>query len=127
MPRENIYTSAVRWSGQNALAELLGRSAQSYYRVRYEDFVARPTPTLARIFTPYEWIGDTLAAVEDMAVELEPTHTVSGNPMRFKHGEVKLTIDSEWLSAMSPYDRRSVTAVTWPFSARYGYPLRPRP
>jgi Sulfotransferase family len=124
MPIENIYTSAIRWSGQNILAELLGRLAQSYSRVRYEDFVAAPTPALARIFMPYEWMGDTLAAAEGMAVELEPTHTVSGNPMRFKHGEVKLTIDSEWLSTMSPYDRRSVTAVTWPFLARYGYPLQ---
>ncbi len=127
MPRERIYTSAIRWSGQNALAELLGRSAQTYSRVRYEDFVASPAATLVDIFAPYEWIGDTPTAIEDMAVALKPAHTVSGNPMRFKHGEVKLRIDSEWLSAMSTYDRRSVTAVTWPFLVRYGYPLRPRP
>lgn len=127
MPRESILTSAIRWSGQNALAELLGRSAQSYSRLRYEDFVAAPSAALADIFAPYEWTGDTRDPTENMAVELEPTHTVSGNPMRFKHGEVKLKIDSEWLSAMTPYDRRSVTAITWPFLLRYGYPIRPRP
>lgn len=124
MPKERIYTSAIRWTGENALVEMLGRGAASYCRIRYEDFVAAPDRALDRIFAPYGWMSATRERLQDLAVELEPTHTVSGNPMRFKKGKVELKIDSEWQRAMAASDRRLVTAAAWPLMRHYGYPLR---
>ena len=124
MPKERIYTSAIRWTGENALVEMLGREAASYCRIRYEDFVVAPDQVLDRVFAPYGWMSARRERLQDLAVDLEPTHTVSGNPMRFKKGKVELKIDSEWQRKMAASDRRLVTAAAWPLMARYGYSLR---
>lgn len=124
MPKESIYLSTTRWLGLNALVELLGRSATSYVRVRYEDLLVTPEQALKKIFTPYEWMSDRLRSLDDVAVDLPPAHTASGNPMRFKRGRVELKIDLEWEKAMSARDRRMVLAGAWPLMLRYGYSLR---
>jgi Sulfotransferase family len=124
MPKERIYTSAVRWAGENGLVERLGRTAAGYCRIRYEDFVVAPDRVLDEVFAPYGWLADSRGRLQDLAVDLEPTHTVSGNPMRFKQGKVELRLDSEWQGAMAPADRRLVTAATWPLMRRYDYPMR---
>jgi hypothetical protein len=124
MPKEHIYTSSIRWSGENALVEWLGRSVSSYCRIRYEDFVVDPDTALDQIFSPYDWMAAGRQRLSDLAVELEPTHTVSGNPMRFERGKVELKADSEWQGAMTAADRRVVTATAWPLMVHYRYPLR---
>jgi hypothetical protein len=124
MPKEHIFTSSMRWTGENAMVEALGRSAASYCRIRYEDFVVDPDATLDKIFAPYAWMENRSTGLRDLAVDLEPTHTVSGNPMRFQHGKIELRIDSEWQRVMTPGDQRRVTAIAWPLMSRYGYPLR---
>jgi hypothetical protein len=123
MPIERISTSVYSWIAYNGLAELLSPSKMSYCRLRYEDFVADPTVALAKVLAPYEWIETDPAKVDTTEMVLEPTHTVSGNPMRFKSGKLKLELDDEWCRVMRPHDRRLVTALTWPLLMRYGYPL----
>jgi hypothetical protein len=123
MPIDRAWRSAARWLVQNAPTELLSTSAASYVRLRYEDFLADPNAALSKILSPYDWVGDTLENSSKMEVDLQPTHTVSGNPMRFKQGQLKLKLDDEWRGAMPPRDRRLVTAATWPLLLRYGYPL----
>jgi hypothetical protein len=46
---------------------------------------------------------------------------VSGNPLRFTVGELKIEPDTEWRDRMRPRDRRLATALTLPLLARYGY------
>jgi hypothetical protein len=121
MPIEQPRASAKRWMEQNLVAELLSRRAASYCRLRYEDFAADPNAALSRALAPYEWIASQPQWTEDMEVVLEPTHTVSGNPMRFKQGRLKIKLDDEWRNSMPRRDRRSVTAITWPLLARYCY------
>ena len=124
MPTEHARTSATRWMMHNTMAELLSRSAASYFRVRYEDFVADPGAALSRILAPYEWMSGRPTSIVGKEVVLGPTHTVSGNPMRFKHGPLTIELDAEWRDAMVPRDRRSVTSLTLPLLAKYGYPIR---
>jgi len=123
MPIERVWSSAARWLIQNGPTELLAASAASYSRLRYEDFVKDPSAALSKILSPYEWVRDELKDAGDIEITLEPTHTVSGNPMRFKHGKLQLKLDDEWRSAMPSRERRLVTAITWPLLMRYGYPL----
>lgn len=123
MPVERISTSASIWTAYNGLAELLSASKTSYCRLRYEDFITDPGIALSRVLAPYEWVGNSLATEKNTEMIFEPTHTVSGNPMRFKSGRLKLELDDEWRSTMPPRDRRLVTALTWPLLIRYGYPL----
>jgi hypothetical protein len=63
-------------------------------------------------------------------VTLAPTHSVKGNPDRFRTGPIEIRLDDEWRRAMRPRDRRVVTALTWPLLLRYGYAAgraRPQP
>jgi hypothetical protein len=124
LPIEHARTSAIRWMMHNVLAELLATSAASYRRVRYEDFVADPGTAMSGILAPYDWIAGQASRVAGQEVALESSHTVSGNPMRFTHGRLKITLDDEWRYAMLPGDRRAVTALTWPLLTKYGYPVR---
>jgi hypothetical protein len=124
MPTERTWPSSKRWLEQNVVGELLSSRAVSYYRLRYEDFVADPNGSLSRLLSPYDWVTRRSDWMEDKAVALERAHTVSGNPMRFKQGRLKIALDDEWRTAMPLRDRRTVTAFTWHLLARYGYSLR---
>jgi hypothetical protein len=124
MPIQDAKTSAILWMAHNAIAELLSKSAASYCRLRYEDFVANPYGVLSRIMAPYGPIKSQPAGLISGEVVLRPTHTVSGNPLRFKQGPLKIRLDDEWRDAMLARDRQTVTAVTLPLLTRYGYPVR---
>ena len=52
---------------------------------------------------------------------MEESHIISGNPMRFAHGKVRVEPDDEWVRRMSRRDKAAVTAITLPLLARYGY------
>lgn len=121
MPIERVTATAARWTVHNALVESLAALAASYCRIRYEDFVSDPSVIVSRILAPYEWSRAKPLGGETAAISLDPTHTVSGNPMRFEHGQVSLSLDDEWRHALNLRDRASVTAITLPLLARYGY------
>jgi Sulfotransferase family len=124
MPIEHVHASSKRWMEQNAVAELLSKSAASYSRLRYEDFVTDPYAALSGILAPYGWRQSQPQWTQDTEIVLEPAHTVSGNPMRFKQGQLKIKLDDEWRRVMPQRDRRLATAITWPLLARYGYLTR---
>jgi hypothetical protein len=121
---QETFAASARWTAHNALVELLATSAASYCRVQYEDFVVNPGAALSRILAPHDWLDHKLATVTSMPIVLEPSHTVAGNPMRFKTGPLNIELDDEWRVTMPQHDRRLVTAATWPLLARYGYSLR---
>jgi hypothetical protein len=51
-------------------------------------------------------------------LELDTKHTVSGNSMRFRRGNIQLRLDEEWKRSMKTSDTRLVTALTWPLLLR---------
>jgi hypothetical protein len=77
-----------------------------------------------RIVDLLDMQGARTPFVSDTEVELGITHTVAGNPSRFKTGKVSLRADDEWISKMRTSDKALVTAMTWPSLLRYGYPIR---
>jgi len=123
MPVEPAWASARWWLEQNAAAELLRRRASSYTRVRYEDLVRTPDAVLDRAIAPLGFPVEASPWTEHGRVVLSPSHTVAGNPMRFKTGPLQISLDDEWRTAMVRRNRRTVTAMTWPLLLRYGYRL----
>jgi hypothetical protein len=91
--------------------------------VRYEDVVADPIRQLQAIasFAGLASGREQFSFVGDGTVTLGAAHTVSGNPMRFSTGAIPLRRDDQWRQAMPPRQRRTVSALTAPFRARYGY------
>lgn len=122
MPLKRPWRSAVFWELENLGLELLRRSAGRSARLRYEDLTSDPR----------RWISEALAALgieadldflQRRVVHLGPNHTVAGNPLRFRRGEVTIESDLEWRRRLGGGSRRVVTALTWPLLVRYGFRL----
>ena len=114
---------AVLWSALQAESAMLCAATPHATRMRYEDLVSEPRPTLERAL---EEVGlpaapGSLAHVGDHSVELPASHGVAGSRTRFTTGHVELRLDDAWRSGLPPASRRVVTAVTWPQLVNYGY------
>ncbi|HET7389136.1 MAG TPA: sulfotransferase [Nocardioidaceae bacterium] len=126
MTQEPAWVGARRWLKAQAVADsFVRRTVGDYHRVRYEDFARDPRAVIGRLV---RLVGEAGCPdfVDEQAVHLTPTHSVSGNPARFKTGAVSIRVDDEWRHAMRWRDREVVTALTWPLLLYHGYPLRSR-
>jgi hypothetical protein len=129
MPRLGPFASGRAWLMQNLKAHQVLRRVDPERRamIRYEDFVARPLPTLRAVTDLLGEPPPPASLVEDGKAWLSTNHTAGGNPSRFRTGKVELRSDDEWLRSQRPSHRSVVTAVSLPLLLRYGYPVRPRP
>jgi hypothetical protein len=127
MSRYSAASAAARWNVQNSAVQALSRLGTPTVRIRYEDLVRDPAASLREIaafaglptgagsgFLRCEGPGNWWAG-------LRATHTASGNPMRFKTGQIQIRPDTTWQDAMLPGHRRAVTILTLPLLMRYGY------
>ena len=130
MARYSPTAAAGHWNAQNGAFQLLAREGVPTLRMRYEDIATAPATALARIA---EFAGIAVSGHDfgflsadggTSWASLDVAHTASGNPMRFTTGKVAIRRDDRWRTAMPPSQRRTVTALTLPLLARYGYPRR---
>lgn len=115
--------AAADWVARNTLTEAARGRAYDYLRLRYEDLVAAPRATLQRV-SAFMGLPDadlSFIGPDDSVYLARETHTVGGNPMKFKPGGLQLRLDDAWRQALPPADRRLVTTLTWPLLRRYGY------
>jgi len=122
MTRFSPTRVAVEWNVYNALVEILKAMMIPRLQLRYEDFVASPESELRRVLA-FAGLppGVELDFLSGNEVDLRVTHTVAGNPMRFREGRERLVRDDEWRTEMAEPARRLVTALTFPGLVRYGY------
>lgn len=121
MPRKAAYHSALVWNAANTLSHLLESGRTHYELVRYEDLVCDPRREIARLS---RWLGKAdvkLEFLDGLKADLRSSHTVAGNPMRFKHGVIEIRPDMEWRTKMAKADRALISLLTWPLLFRYGY------
>jgi hypothetical protein len=126
MTRYSPAVAAGQWVTQNTAFHLLSRLGCPTTRVRYEEFIAAPDQALRAIaeFAGLEVTGGYPFLSVDGAscfAHLDTTHSVSGNPMRFATGQVKLSRDERWRTSMPKRQQRAVAALTFPMLAGYGY------
>lgn len=121
MTRYTPWHAAMWWNSYNLMFTVIGLTRIPLRRVRYEDFMNAPLDTVRALAA---WAGsasDPSAYLSDETIRLTAGHTVAGNPMRFRQGEIAIRRDQEWASAMSPPLQRRVRLWTFPFRWRYGY------
>jgi len=122
MHRMGVWGSVQDVFMSNFLARLLGSIVSHYIVIRYEDLVAQPQSVLLQLF---EHLGmevpDLSHLFDDLVINLETSHMVSGNPMRFEHGNVRIRVDDEWKQRLSTCKRIAVTTLSWPYLLHYGY------
>ncbi len=121
MARYSPRRAAMWWNAYNLMFTMVGLTGIPLRRVRYEDFMRAPLDTVRGLAA---WAGSSADPGEylsDDTIKLTAGHTVAGNPMRFRQGEIVIRRDQEWASAMSSGLQRRVRLWTFPFRWRYGY------
>lgn len=123
MTRYSPARSAALWTGHNLFFGLLGRLGTPTTLLRYEDFVTEPGTVLSELagFAGLPTGPGTLGFLDGATATLSPSHTVAGNPMRFRTGPTTLRRDDAWRAQLPRRRRWLVTALTGPLLARYGY------
>jgi hypothetical protein len=126
MPTHPPTRTSTDWLVHNALFDLAAMSGIPSVRLRYESLLADPKGQVRRIlrFAGERPTEAALGFLRDGHAQLRPTHSVSGNPMRFASGEVPLRLDDEWRSKLSRSQRSIVSLITWPLLWKYGYGTR---
>jgi hypothetical protein len=118
----------ARWIGYNALFHTFRlTSGRPSTFARYEDVVRRPRDELRRILSALDLppVAE-LHGVDADSVQVARSHTIAGNPVRFSNERMKLRVDTEWRSRMPAMDRATVSAISLPLLAAYGYLGRDR-
>lgn len=120
----NQYHPALmgwRWISWNTVFASMRRLGVPVLTVHYEDVISSPRGQVERVLDFAGIDPGSLDFVGESSVDLQPIHSVAGNPSRFKHGEIALTLDEAWRKKLSPGMRSLVTAITFPLLRRYGY------
>ena len=122
MPKYGPLKAAALWDVQNTVIETL-KQRHPYLRVRYEDFVTSPKDTLLQIapFADPENPDPSLPFLDGATIDLQASHSVAGNPMRFSTGQIAIRSDDRWQSEMPATRRLLVDALTKPLNVHYGY------
>jgi len=115
--------TVLQWTAANALFELLARKGTPTHRVRYEDFVRAPLETMRGLLQFLDRSADesSLGFIDGRTLSFGSTHTVAGNPMRFRTGPVEVVTDDAWRQSFPIRRQRLVAAVTLPLRSHYGY------
>jgi hypothetical protein len=120
------WESASRWVTWNAAVPIVAKLVSApVKRILYESFVSDPREALHDVLS---LVDDVCPVSESMwpfsapdEVELKKTHTVWGNPSRQRTGRVKIRLDTEWLTSLSPLRKTVVLGLTYPLARYYGY------
>ncbi|MCB0973481.1 MAG: sulfotransferase [Actinobacteria bacterium] len=122
MPTMSPARTSARWLGYNLGFDALARLGTPTMRLRYETFVEEPAASLQEVA---EFVGFEIADVQtllDAPSDLRvSTHSIGGNPVRFRQGPLHLRNDAQWKRSMADRDKRLVTFATAPLRPRYGY------
>lgn len=122
MSQYTTLGSSAYWLSANVESELLRVRRVPYARMRYEDFVDRPTSTMQVAWQRLRLPGAAPAPVDARGhVDLAANHTVAGNPSRFAVGDTRLRPDDAWKGQMKRSDRRKVAVMTGLMRRAYGY------
>ena len=119
----NPAHAALSWSLKNVGVEaLLNSTADRYYRVRYEDFIAQPQSLVTDILQLVNEPTSQLPFVDKNTVKMSLDHLITGSPSsRCAVGAVKLTASEKWTKELDKKDQALIEQLTWPLLRKYGY------
>ena len=122
MPRFSPARSTVFWLSGNLTVQAVRHRGVPVARIRYEDLVADAASCVEQAWNELGLPGRAAVPMTSTtSIDLTTSHSVAGNPMRFRTGPTDLRRDDEWRTALAPRDRRVVTAMSWPVLRAFGY------
>ena len=125
MATRSAWGSAGSWNRTHRLAEAAHKAVgRPWQRLRYEDLAADPRGALSPLVSALNLPltdADPLAFLGQGVARVGVGHSVSGNPMRFGHGELRVVPDQEWRHALPWRSRFEVSLRSYAGLRRYGY------
>jgi len=123
MRQHSPLRSTAQWLVWNSLTERVSRRFDGRWRrLRYEDFAAQPRPIVEDLLGVLGVGVEAGPFRDERTVTLPTNHTVSGNPGRFRTGDITIRTDDAWRRQL-PWRARLVSAtLSLPLRHRYGYP-----
>ena len=125
MATRSAWASAGSWNRTHRLAEAVHKAVgRPWHRLRYEDLAADPRGALSPLVSALNLPltdADPLAFLGQGVARVGIGHSVSGNPMRFGHGELRVVPDQEWRHALPRRSRFEVSLRAYAGLRRYGY------
>jgi hypothetical protein len=111
---------AARWLATQTEMDLLRLRGVRVARLAYDDFVRAPAASLTTTLAQLEITVPpaSLSHISGTSVDLGPSHGLSGNPSRFRHGLTQLRPDQRWRTQMRPLDRWLAAGIGLPYLAR---------
>lgn len=120
MAQFGAASAAGLWLSNNLLLEQVQRFGVPLVRLRFEDLLSAPQTSLADLWQQLDLPAELqIPWQDDRTVDLAVSHTVAGNPMRFRTGVV--TIEPEDQGRPPAAGQWLVHALTAPVARRYGY------
>ena len=121
LPKYSVFRSILFWYARQFMTEML-KLRMPYKRVLYEEFSARPKEVLESAWNSVESMqGASLPFEKDGSINLQPLHSIGGNPGRFATGPTFLRPDRKWMDTMPAGTRKLVSVLGFPLLWRYGY------
>lgn len=115
--------STLYWRGFNSASQaILKKYPDRSMFLRYEDFIADPTASIARLLRLCD--ADPVLNPLDggRTIDLHTNHTVTGNPDRFETGMTLIRPrDESWRKRISARAKLAAVTLSWPQFRRYGY------
>lgn len=121
LERRSPLKSAGLWTAWNGLATAWWHDREQQVRVRLEDLLAEPARVLVSLAQLLGLDPAGAPLVAPSTASLAPTHAVSGNPDRFRTGEVELRPPTPPSPTGSVVHDLSLRATTGWLARRYGY------
>jgi hypothetical protein len=126
MVQHTPVRSTLNWLVWNGLTELVGRQyGDRYRRLRYEDLVADPRGKVEALLRHVGMEPAGGPFLDSRTVRLTANHTVSGNPGRFRVGDIEIRADDQWRNDQRFGSRFTASALSLPMSLLYRYPVWP--
>jgi Sulfotransferase domain len=115
--------TAARWMRMQAEVGASRRLMPESALLRYEDVVDNPARAVSEVMSQLGLPLDAgaLQHIDGRAVDLPPSHGLSGNPSRFRSGPQQLRADEQWRHDMARWDRLSTTTIAAAPLTRYRY------
>jgi len=120
MPTLGVSKAIQEWILYNWFTELLRKRASFYEVLRYERLASKVKPTIGELTKSLNLGTEGLGFfLSQDRLWLGVNHMVSGNPMRFKQGEIKIRPDLQWVTELPRFKRYLTTIFTYPLLRRY--------
>ena len=118
-----IIKSSYIWLVYNLGAWLLFRNSPNYLQLKYEDFCKDPSSSMTKVMNLINESDSIKNPIIANQINIEMSHTVSGNPARFNYGEITVKEDQKWLGKLSKVEKAIIGLITLPLIIKYNYSL----